>query len=146
MMRSSFLKSLPLRALLCAFVLLVYAAPSSAILGTRRRTAVVAYSAGASKGAAEAQSAAAQQQAAAAQQQAAAQQTAAAQSAAAASQAAAASAAAASKAAAAAAAPPAAPQKTPQQKLQDLQSLYKQGLITQADYDAAKKKILDEMQ
>jgi predicted lipid-binding transport protein (Tim44 family) len=144
MMRIPFRTALPMRILLGALILLVYAAPSSAVLGTRRRTAVVAYSAGASHGAEAASSAAASQQAAAAQQSAAAQQTAAAQSAAAASQAAAASAAAASQAAAAAA-HPAAPAKTTQQKLQELQSLYDQKLITKTDYDAAKAKILSEV-
>jgi hypothetical protein len=70
--------------------------------------------------------------------------TAAAQSAAAASQASAAaaeSAAAASRAAAA----PAAAAKTPQQKLEELESLYKQGLISESDYNAAKAKILAQL-
>jgi hypothetical protein len=35
--------------------------------------------------------------------------------------------------------------KTPQQKLQELQSLYDQKLISQSDYEAAKKKILGEL-
>ena len=38
------------------------------------------------------------------------------------------------------------PQKTPQQKLQDLQSLYNEGLISPSDYETAKQKILAEMQ
>ena len=70
-------------------------------------------------------------------------QTAAAQPAAAASQA---SAAAAAAAASAAAEKPAAPaQKTPQQKLEELESLYKQGLITESDYNAAKAKVLAQI-
>jgi hypothetical protein len=39
----------------------------------------------------------------------------------------------------------AAQSKTPQQKLQELQSLYEQKLISTSDYEAAKKKILDEL-
>ena len=148
MMRYPFRKSLPLRVLLGVLALLVYAAPGSAIYGVRRRTAVVAGSAGAATGAAAASSSAAsQQQAAAAQQQQAAaqQQTAAANQAAAQSAAAAQQAATAANQAAAAAAKPAAPApKTTQQKLQELQSLYKQGLITESDYNAAKAKILAE--
>ena len=66
-------------------------------------------------------------------------QTAAAQSAAAAAQASAASAAAASQAAAHT-------QKTPQQKLADLESLYKEGLITESDYNTAKAKILAQIE
>ncbi len=52
------------------------------------------------------------------------------------------SAAAANQAAAAATAATAAPAKTPQQRLQELQSLYDQKLISQSDYEAAKQKIL----
>jgi hypothetical protein len=37
------------------------------------------------------------------------------------------------------------PAKTPQQKLQELQSLYDQKLISASDYESAKKKILDEL-
>jgi hypothetical protein len=122
-------------------VLLAYAAPGSAVFGVRRRTAVVAYSAGAATSAAAASSsAAAQQQATAAQEQAAAQ-TAAAQSAAASAQASAASA----QQAAAASKAPAPAVKTPQQKLEELQSLYKQGLISESDYNTAKAKILAEL-
>jgi len=58
-------------------------------------------------------------------------------------QSAAASAAAAQKAAASAQA--AAPQKTPQQQLEDLKSLYDQGLISESDYEAAKTKVLNEI-
>jgi len=39
----------------------------------------------------------------------------------------------------------AAQNKTPQQKLQELQSLYDQKLISAADYDSAKKKILSQL-
>jgi hypothetical protein len=140
MKRNLFGRSLPLKVLVGVLALLAYAPPSSAIAGVRRRavrrTAIVVGSE--EKGAAEKQEAAAQQQAAAAQS-AAAQQTAAA------SQAAAASAAAASQAAAAAsqaAAHPATPQKSPQQQLEELQTLYKSGLISESDYNAAKAKIL----
>ena len=133
MMGNTFRKSVVLKALLVVLVLIGYVAPSSAILGVRRRcvrrTAIVVGSS--EKSAAAAQSAAAQQQAAA--------QTAAAQSAAAAAQASAAAAAAASQAAAHT-------QKTPQQKLADLESLYKEGLITESDYNAAKAKILAQIE
>jgi predicted lipid-binding transport protein (Tim44 family) len=142
MLRNPFWKFLPPRVLLGVLALLLYAPQGSAIFGVRRRTAVVAYSVGASAGASK-EAAASQQQAAAAQESAAAQQSAAA------SQAAAASAAAASQAAAAAAASkaaaPAAPQKTPQQQLQELDNLLKQGLISQSDYNAAKAKILAQI-
>ena len=37
------------------------------------------------------------------------------------------------------------PEKTPQQKLAELQSLYDQKLISQSDYQAAKTKVLNEM-
>ena len=37
------------------------------------------------------------------------------------------------------------PAKTAQQRLQELQSLYDQKLISASDYEAAKKKILDEL-
>ncbi len=55
------------------------------------------------------------------------------------------SAAAAQQAAARATAPPPAPAKTPQQKLQELQSLYDQKLISASDYEAGKKKILSQL-
>jgi hypothetical protein len=95
--------------------------------GVARRTAYrsMAYGAAAS-GAAAAQSDAAASAAA---------------SAAAANQAAAAANEAAGKAAAAAAAPG----QTPAQRLQELESLYKQGLITKSDYEAGKAKILAEI-
>lgn len=136
MMRNPILKVLP--ALL---VLLAYAAPSEAILGVRRRTAFVAYHAGAAHGAEAAQQQAAQQQTA--QQQAAAQQQAVD-----ASQAAAESAAAASESAAAAAqaaSQPAEAPKTIEQQLQELKSLYDQQLITEPEYEAKKKEVLDQM-
>jgi predicted lipid-binding transport protein (Tim44 family) len=138
-MRNPFRKSLPLRVLLGVLALLAYVSPSSAVLGVRRRTAVVAYSAGSAHAASAAQASAAQ--ASAAQQSAAAQQQAAA-----AQQSAAASAAAASQAAAAATAATKSPAKTPQEKLTDLQSLYKQGLITESEYQASRAKILKEME
>ena len=42
-------------------------------------------------------------------------------------------------------APAATAQKTPQQKLEELESLYKQGLISESDYNAAKAKILAQI-
>ena len=143
-MRNQFRKSVLLRVLLGVLALIVYAAPVSAVLGVRRRavrrTAIVVGES--EKSAAAKQSAAAQQQAAA-EQKAAAAQTAAAQSAAAAANASAASAAAASQAAAAASK---SQEKTPQQKLAELQSLYSQGLISESDYNAAKAKILSQLE
>ena len=136
-----------LRILLGVVVLIAYAAPGTAIYGARRRTAVVAGSAGAATGAAAASSSAAsQQQAAAAQQQQAAaqQQTAAANQAAAQSAAAAQQSATAANQAAAAAQPAATGTKTMQQKLEEVQALYKQGLITESEYNSAKAKILAE--
>ena len=138
------------KVLMAGVALLLCATQGFAIAGVwrrhARRWAVVGTTVAVSS--AEKSSAASQQSAAASQQTAAAD-TAAAQSAAAASQASAAaaeSAAAASQAAAAKPAAPAAPaQKTPQQQLEELQSLYKQGLITESDYNAAKAKILAQM-
>ncbi len=131
------------RILLGALALLLCATQGFAVFGVwrrhARRWAVVGTTVAVSDS--QKQAAAAQQSAAAAQQTAAAE-TAAAQSAAAASQA---SAAAARAAEAAAAKPAAAAQKTPQQQLQELESLYKQGLITQSDYNAAKAKILAQI-
>ena len=127
-----------------ALALLLCATQGFAVFGVwrrhARRWAVVGTSVAVSSAAAS--SAAASKQAAAAQQSAAAE-TAAAQSAAAASQASAAAAQAAAKAAAPA--PAATAQKTPQQKLQELESLYKQGLISESDYNAAKAKILAQI-
>ncbi len=124
--------------------LLLFAEQSFGIAGVwrrhARRWAVVGTSVAVSNE--EKQSQAQQQQAAAAQQQSAAE-TAAAQSAAASAQASAAAAQAAAKAAEKPAAAPA--QKTPEQQLEELQSLYKQGLITESDYNAAKQKILAQI-
>ena len=129
------------RILLSGAVAFLCAAQSFAVFGVwrrhARRWAIVGTSVAVSNE--QRQSAAAQQSAAA--------ETAAAQSAASSAQAAAAaaqSAAATSKAAAEESAAPA--QKTPQQKLQELDSLYKQGLITRSDYDAAKQKILAQIE
>jgi Short C-terminal domain len=36
--------------------------------------------------------------------------------------------------------------KTPQQKLADLQGLYNEGLISESDYQAAKAKILSQIE
>jgi hypothetical protein len=127
---------LPRRSLLAGVALLAATQPAWAILGVwrraARRTVVVAGAATA----AAATTAAAETSAAAANQAAAAQsaQAAAAQSAAAAKQ-----------AEAAATQAKAAPTKTTQQKLAELQSLYDQKLITAADYQAAKTKILSQM-
>ena len=131
-------KALPTRVLVGIVALLLCATQAFAILGVwrrhARRWAVVGTTVAVSHAAA-ASSAEAQQSAAA--------QTAAAQSAAAASQA---SAAAAAAAASAAAAKPAAPaQKTPQQQLEELDALYKQGLITESEYNAAKAKVLAQI-
>jgi hypothetical protein len=125
MMPCPFRKSLSLRLLLGVLALLAYAPQGSAIIGIRRRTAVVAYAAGVAT--------VSREEAVAAQEQAAAQESAAA---------------AAQESAAAqqqAAAHPPAPHKTPQQKLEELQALYKQGLISESDYNAAKAKILAQI-
>ncbi len=131
-------KSFWAKALLGAMALLMVTESAWAILGVWRRTAVaVAVTttavAGSEAAAANAKAAANQEAAAAANAQASANA-----SAAAAQQ----SAAAAQQAAARAAAPP---EKTPQQKLAELQSLYDQKLISQSDYQAAKTKILTQM-
>jgi hypothetical protein len=125
-------KTLTLKVSLLILVFLASTIPSWAILGVRRRTArrtaAVVHSQDAAAAKQQQQTASAQQQPATAQQQPAAaqQQTGAAQQ----------------QAAAAATAP----KKTTQQQLEELQSLYKQGLITESDYDEQKKKILDEME
>jgi hypothetical protein len=126
---------------LAAVALLLCATQAFAIYGVWRRTArrvavvgtTVAVSSAASASAAASQSAAAQSEA---------NTAAAAQAAASASQA---SAAAAQAAAAKATAPAASAGKTPQQQLEELQSLYKQGLISESDYNAAKAKILAQI-
>ncbi len=123
------------RVFLAVLALLLCAEQSFAIAGVwrrhARRWAVVGTSVAVSE--ADKSSAQAQQTTAA--------DTAAAQSAAAASQASAAAA----ESAAAAAKAPAAAQKTPQQQLEELQSLYKQGLITESEYNASKQKILAQI-
>jgi hypothetical protein len=134
MSKMNFHKSLAAKSLLGVIALLMITEPAWAILGVWRRTAVTVAVVSSAESQKAASSAAAQQSAATA----AAQQSAAA---AAAQQSAAASAAAAQQAAAAAAHP----QKSPQQKLQDLQSLYDQKLISESDYQAAKTKILNQM-
>ena len=128
------IKRLAAQTLLGGIALLLCAAQAYAVAGVwrrtaRRTTAVVATTAVVTSSAA-------------ASQQAASQQTAAAQQSAAEAEAAAAAAQQAAAASQQAAAPA---QKTPQQKLQELQSLYKQGLISEAEYQAAKSKILAEM-
>ncbi len=142
MRRNSLTKRFPMMVLTGTAVLLLCATQGFAIFGVWRRTARRVAVVGTSAAVASSESAAAKSSAAA--QQTAAAETAAAQSAAAASQASAAAAqAAAAKTAAPAAAAPA--QKTPQQQLQELEGLYKQGLITESDYNAAKAKILAQI-
>lgn len=124
--------------LMAGMALFVFTEPAWALFGRWAAAAVVV---GATRSA-EANSVAATN--AAASQQAAA--TANAQSAANASAAAAQqSAAAAQEAAARAATAPPASAKTPQQKLSELQSLYDQKLISAAEYESAKKKILSDL-
>ena len=133
-------KSLAAKALLSVIALLMVTEPAWAVLGVWRRAAVTtAVVVGSTEKSAANANAAATANANAANANAAAAKDAAA--AAVAQQSAAASAAAAQQAAASAAHP----QKTPQQKLQDLQSLYDQKLISESDYKAAKTKILNEM-
>ncbi len=136
-------QSFGMKVSLGVLALLLCAAQGFAVFGVwrrhARRWAVVGTTVAVSS--AE-KSAAAAQQSAAASQQTAAAETAAAQSAAAAAQASAAAAAAAAKAAPA---PAASADKTPQQKLEELESLYKQGLISESEYNAAKAKILAQL-
>lgn len=123
-------REFPRRKLLAGAVLLVAAQPAWAILGVWRRAARrTVFVAGAATAAAETSAAAASEAAAAQSVQAAAAQ----------------SAAAAQQAEAAAAQAKASQTKTPQQKLAELQSLYEQKLISASDYEAAKKKILNQM-
>jgi predicted lipid-binding transport protein (Tim44 family) len=139
MTRASSRQRFGTRILMGALVLLLCATQGFAILGVWRRHArrwavvgtTVAVSSAAAHSAAESESAAAS--------------TAAAQSAAASSQASAAAAQAAAAAAAKPAAPAAASPKTPQQRLEALDDLYKQGLISESDYNAAKAKILAQL-
>ena len=124
------------RALVGGLALMACTQPAWAVLGhwrrvARRTTVVVASTAGAEAAASEQQQAAAANSAkASADASAAAAQ----QSAAAAQQA---------EAQAKAAAAPA--KKSPQEQLKELQSLYDQKLISQADYEAAKTKVLNDM-
>jgi len=142
MMRSTRL-GFEMRISLGALALLLCASQGFAVLGVWRRTARRTTAVVAGTAAVAATTSAAAHESAAAQQSAAAE-TAAAQSAAAASQASAAAAQAAASTSAAPAAP-ASTQKTPQQRLAELQSLYKQGLISESDYNTAKTKILAEL-
>ena len=131
-------RSLTRSTLLSAMAFLALLAcvePAWAILGVWRRAAVrTAVVVGATKTAAVASANASNEAAATAQAQSAANA-----SAAAAKQAQDSAAQAATQAKAATAT------KTPQQKLQELQSLYDQKLISQSDYEAGKKKILGEV-
>jgi hypothetical protein len=129
-------RTLPRRSLLAGVALLAATQPAWAILGVWRRAARRTVIVAGAATAAVATTAAAESSAATANQAAAAKsaQAAAAQSAAAAQQ-----------AEAAAAQAKASQTKTPQQKLAELQSLYDQKLISEADYQAAKTKILSQV-
>lgn len=133
---TEFKTKLPRRSLLAGASLLVATQPAWAIFGVWRRAARRTVIVAGAATAAVATTAAAESSAAAANQAAAEKsaQAAAAQSAAAAQQ-----------AEAAAAQAKATQTKTPQQKLTELQSLYDQKLISAADYQAAKTKILNQM-
>lgn len=122
-------KKLPRRTLLAGLALLAVSQPAWAILGVWRRAARRTVIVAGAATAAAATTAAANQAAAAKSAQAAAAE----------------SAAAAKQAEAAAAQAKAAQTKTPQQKLAELQSLYDQKLISAADYQAAKTKILSQL-
>ena len=141
MTRIEMQKKLPRNTQLSAMAFMALLAcmePAWAILGVWRRTAVrVAVVSTAATEGAVASANASKEAAATAQAQSAANASAAAaqQSAAAATQA----------AAEAKAATAATTAKTPQQKLQELQSLYDQKLISQSDYEAAKQKILSSV-
>jgi hypothetical protein len=127
MIRANSRLSVSVKLVVGALALITLAEPAWAVLGVWRRaavtTAVVTTSVATSQAAA-ANAAASKEAAAAASAQ----------------QAAAASAASAASAQQAAAQTV---QKSPQQKLQELQSLYDQKLISAADYQAAKTKILN---
>ncbi|WP_291985003.1 SHOCT domain-containing protein [Candidatus Accumulibacter sp. ACC007] len=127
-------KGISRRSLLGGLALLVCTQPAWAIFGVWRRAArrTVIVAGAATTAAVASESAAASQEAAAA----ASAQAAANSSAASAQQAA---------AAADQAAANASQTKTPQQRLKELQSLYDQGLISASDYEAAKKKILNQL-
>ena len=128
-------KNVGAKALLAVIALMMVTEPAWAVLGVWRRAAVTTAVVTTSVATSEAAAANAN----AARQEAAAQQAAAAS----AQQAAAASAASAASAQQAAAAATQAAEKSPQQKLKELQSLYDQKLISQSDYQAAKTKILN---
>ncbi len=130
-------RPLPRRGLILGAALLAASSPSWAIFGVWRRAARrTMFVAGATTAAVVSTEAAAATANAAAANQAAAAQSAADASAASAQQA---------RTAAAQAQAGAAQPKSPQQKLKELQSLYDQKLISTSDYEAAKKKILDEL-
>ena len=130
----SLCRALPRRGLILGAALLAASTPSWAIFGVWRRAARrTMFLAGATTAAVVSTEAAAATANAAAANQAAAAQSAAD---AAAQQA---------KTAAAQAQAGAAQASSPQQKLKELQSLYDQKLISASDYEAAKKKILDEL-
>lgn len=122
-------RPLPRRGLILGAALLAASSPSWAIFGVwrraARRTMFVAGAATAAVVGTEAAAATA--------------------NAAAANQAAADASAAAAKQAQAAAAQAQTATKSPQEKLKELQSLYDQKLISASDYEAAKKKILNEL-
>jgi len=124
MIRANSRFSLSVKLVVGALALITLTEPAWAILGVWRRAAVT--TAVVSTAVVTSEAAASQQAAAAASAQ----------------QAAAASAASAASAQQAAAAAQTV-QKSPQQKLQELQSLYDQKLISAADYQAAKTKILN---
>jgi hypothetical protein len=127
MIRENSRLSLSVKLVVGALALITLAEPAWAVLGVWRRAAVttaVVSTAVVTSEAAAANAAASKEAAAAASAQ----------------QAAAASAASAAAAQQAAAQTM---QKSPQQKLQELQSLYDQKLISAADYQAAKTKILN---
>jgi hypothetical protein len=129
-------RTLPRRNLILGFALLAASTPAWAIFGVWRRAARrTMFVAGAATAAAATSAAAATANAAAARQAAAARSAADA-SAAAAQQA---------KTAATQAEASAAQANSPQQKLKELQSLYDQKLISASDYEAAKKKILNQL-
>jgi hypothetical protein len=126
-------KSLAAKTLLGMIALMMVTEPAWAIFGVWRRAAVRTAVVVGSVSAVDASRAAAANANAAAANEAA--------SAAAAQQSAAASAAAAQQAATATAHS----QKTPQEKLEELKSLYDQGLISASEYQSSKQKILNEM-
>lgn len=118
-------KSLLSKTLVAAIALLMVTEPAWAVFGVWRRAAMRTAVVTTSVSAANANAAAANEAA----------------SAAAAQQSAAASAAAAQQAAAAAAHP----QKSPQQQLKELKTLYDQKLISASEYEASKQKVLNQM-